>query len=365
MNNLLMRMWYWLLGKSSEETFLTKIPEEAVPYLNKKLKQENARLKVENIKLRSKIKEKDIVKEQKKRQKQLSNEILADKRKQELWEKEGRIALRLVTKKLPVFTLKNNQTYYKFKLWGFLLKDNGEGHLLIQPILVNGSKKVVFNAVAFTFKEIFKNNLNLVHQLRSGRIDTNFEVINNKPKLTRSFSIDSESGEKVKIIHLEENEKLKYERTINNLLQELGGMEQQLTEQKQKEVSYVAEINKSKSQAEIANKERDVISSGFSNLLNKVKNMTLELVNLSSEMQDSKVSEISIQKLNMSLLGILDKYNDIIKERIPADAQAEANAQTKERMNEALETIQKVQKTMNPPPPKRGLFSPKKAEGSE
>ena len=365
----------WLFGvRPKEEKYLTRYPpvpfEELVKYINKKVLQENTRLKAENIKLRKKLEEKKAKERAEKEKKKIEREILKKKKQMELIEKERTLPLKIETKKAnPTFFLRSNTNVGKFV--GFLLQDTKEGHTLWYPMIKTKNGIFKLNVYSLNPLDFFRSRLSIVAQLKGGKLDSNVDVTKDGKlviiKDNPEEGEDVETKQKVKLIHLDEHERREYEQKIAELREKIKELYSALETAKEKEAEYELQLADKEMAAKAAMKQRDTFAALSSHLIEKSGKQTEEMARMASAVQDLKVDQVLTERLAFGFFSALDGLQEKFKKYLGADRAQMALDEVKRVFNEALEYAKKFQKPVKVEveQPKKGLFGRKPKEETE
>ncbi len=312
--------------KKGSETYLTKYPDittrkQLADFINKKTEQENAQLKARELKRKEEDQEQIKQLEEIKKEEIIEEKVRAHLKQEETLKKQRAIKLRIEGLNIPpTFFLKSNVPYYKFM--GVYLQETKEGGLLWYPWLRKTVDKkaqdFLFDCPASNFKEFFKQTVGIVSQMRGGKLDSNFDIDENKqPALYSKDITEDKKGKKYEVIHLEDAERQKLEKEAKlwedkfyNILNELNESNKIIKRMEGKTAEQ--EVS-----TEMAIEDADISRSNLSVLANKQMGMVQEFGNLLSSAQDREMRQILSQRMNKSLIDAIDKTNTFLDEKFP------------------------------------------------
>lgn len=339
----------WIFAPPKSKTYITPVPPlspELVKKLDKAAFEENSFLRAENIRLKAALDKqaKKRIKEQKREAEEISKELEEERKELKSLEKEK--AVDFILKgigKLPKFALKRNKTLGYFK--GVRLKETDEGYYGFYPLIKWGARVFSLRTYSTTFSGIFKDPTNIASQLKSGRIDTNFDFdTKGNPILVEPDIKETEDNDKVRIIDLSSQERQKYERRIEELLNDIKKYAYISGELKNREVDYIREISDLKTDKNVAVKERDITASRTATLVERQTGMVEAITDSIASIQDATTAEVLGAKQNQKLRDAIDDLQTIIGKILSTTVEDRA----REKIEQAMETLANIAEKVKP-----------------
>jgi len=321
------------------ETYLTRYPDirtrkELAEFINKKTEQENAQLKAQLLKKKEREQEKKREELERKKEELIEAQIRKKIEQEERLTKQRALKLRIEGLFPPTFFLRSNLPYHKFM--GIYLQEDRDGRLLWYPWLRKGKQDFMFPYPATNFLEFFKERVGIVSQMRGGKVDSNFDIVEGKkPILIAKDIAEDKEGKKYEVIHLEDAERQELEReveTYKNKYYEALGRIKDLGKNEKKMEGKLAEQEIT---TEMAVEEADISRANLSVLSKKQTGMIGDVANMLSSRQDSEISRILSLRMQTKLITINDELNRYLEEKLP-DKPIERE--------EILSTVQKIVK---------------------
>ena len=208
-------------------------------YITDRQKKENAELQAKLLDANAKLEK--IVKEKHRKKDEGEERERLTELKKIIEKPPNTVTFKLISKKktqLPRFFLKSNKTYKNYKwFYGIQYTETDDGYPLLYILLTDKKKVVRFLKPAGDFKSCFKEELGVVSQLMGGKFDSMFDVYEGKPVLATP-TYEDQHRQPVEIIHLEEQEKQKYDQLVELYKTELGKANHALKEAGNREVKY-------------------------------------------------------------------------------------------------------------------------------
>ena len=307
--------------RKEEVTPLSPDTQEAIARkLNDMLVKRNAYLEAELAKARAAQEVKKGEAELGRVEEGLVKQATEEEAEEERLEKQNALKLRFVgIKKRPTLFLKGNKMLSK--LAGFYLKDTDDGHLLIYPMIKDKafSRERILDRPIRNIKELFKEPMNIVGQVRGGKVDSNYEI-NRDGKLIFIHPSEAEeegTGRKVKIISISEQEKLEYERQIEELNDALQQLMQRIEDYEKMKGKYDISMAELRMQKNTAEKERDLWASKAAVAYERSVRSMRDLAASLTSVQDLKTQQALTEKMNRSLSYVIQDLNEKVEELAP------------------------------------------------
>jgi hypothetical protein len=327
-----------------EQKIITQVTDPSL--INRKVKIENAQLRGRVLKLEEQIKS------AKKREK-------PDRDEEQIYEeiKKKRILVTQHTdaKKVnfiidtPIeigFFLKNNRRVGVFK--GFQMRESNNGVTHWYPLLLKEGTLTIFSEAAMSPLEMFKSTMSIVSQLKGGKFDSNYDTTKDGKPIIRTIGqeVDSESRLQNYRSHMEQMQR-DYEQEIETLNKQINDTSYELKEAKRQIVFQNSEKADMEMTAELATQTADIWSSKFSNLIQKMTDMTRTTASAVSAVQDLKIDQTLTRNMNIALMDIIASNQQQLAHEYPMTLHEQEREKLLETMGMVTETVH----NMNPRPP--------------
>ena len=283
-------------------------PDDLKKILDTQIKRQNAQLKAQLAKKKLKKERKRQEKLAQKQELELVKSIIKQKKIKKLLEQRNTLIFRLCdykgrpikSKKLPNFFLRNEKPLGKFA--GFVLKDYPDGYSMFFPLIKHGSKFHYFGAGSQNIMDFFKRKINLANQMLGKKVDTNFLINEDlEPQLFFDNPEIVENDEKVRIYHLEDYERNKYEEKIAKYRRHISKLSQELEDYMEREKEYELRINKYKAEITKLKKQVSQWRAEFQSANEQLVNFSGALNKALNSIQDLHLKNLLHEKMNKTL----------------------------------------------------------------
>jgi len=318
--------WHIFRIPIKEQRFLTVTPAEKIKELekdiySKKILQRNAQLEVELKKLQKKVKELEEKKQEEKEEQEIFKDILRKRKKEKKEEKKLSLLLK-IDAPFPSLALKSNRIFGKFV--GFYVKDTDDGTTIYYPAIKRGKKLMKINCPTINPLNFFKSELNLVSQIKSGRLDTDIEP-DSEGKMVlmkEKEALEKIYGQKVKIINMGEAERLDYEKRLATQKEQIRQYVNRIKELEEKEVEYENQLNEMELENLQLKRDRDIQAASKTSLIEKQIGMVTATAKALSSVQDLQINEILAEKQAFALQQANDELIKLINKYVPREKRA-------------------------------------------
>ena len=348
-------------GKEDKKvTKIYKLPdnEKAIPYFDKIADRKLSEVLAENYRLKEQIAQLEgkLNKEGEKEFKELKEKAKQIYKIQKQLDKRSRVIFQLKIDNLPLFFLKSNSTYKDYKyFWGIELYETDDGYTIFYPLLTDGKNVVRFKKPATDILDFFKERIGVVKQLNSGKLDSNFDVNEyGKPVLLLdNEGKDVDSGTKVKIINLSEQERHKYELQISQLNDIINKLYSELEEAKKREVEYKQDLADKEMSLNVSQHEKEIANANLIAVTQKQMSMFKQLTDAMLSLEDVKLSQLlsedTAKRLFETLQITKDKLDELEREA-PQDYKQKVEDMYKAFMDKLNRLNTKINTLTNTPP---------------
>ncbi len=303
--------------KKKEEIYVLKPEEYDLPSLMKQIKktirEEMANLKAENILLREKLQKYEKKKKIDDDIKKLKEEVIKKQRTIKQAESSKKIWLKIDVKnrrRLPVFLRRSRKTFGKFvRLYGFeIYEDDETGEIVFYPLVTDGKRVKKVPASFFDLRDLFREKVNIVSQLRSGFCHSNVEVIDDKIIIVPT--ITKEKGKQKGIDKLSDVDRQYYETIIGKLKHQNEVLSTELIDAERREALLLEELNDVKHSLDIEIATNSYLQGLTSMVISKLKEIIKEHGALLIANQDSEINRLLSTRMNHNFSNVIEELQD-------------------------------------------------------
>lgn len=316
-------------------------------YYTKKVLQENTALKAE---LARNNQEKARRKQEREEEKQLieiNNEIIKQAELDKKLQKSTTLFLPFKTiRKLPTVYTKTNKPLGKGA--GFFVKPTREGIVLWYLAIKLKGKLQRINAYTQDPSRFFKSPLNWSSAVKTGKIDTNIDFIDGKPTIVEDKNIfekfiEGNTGDKVKVLMMDEAERHDFEMKIQNMKERIKQYLSTIQDMAERETEYENTINELNARVISAEKDRDTYAASSTNLRNKDATKTEVLAQALDSNQDLKITSSVAEGTASKLQDVVDDLQDKLEQYIPEDKMGLAREEVEKSILRGVEIARNAQ----------------------
>ncbi|MFQ6055364.1 MAG: hypothetical protein ACE5J3_05205 [Methanosarcinales archaeon] len=334
-----------LISPKKEELYILK-PAESIPELMKQiedsLKEENAYLKSEVLRLQK------IVKEYKKKLKpkveEETKKIRADVLKKAKALKKAKELRKIRFKiegKQPIFLTRSRRTMGLFnKLYGIELHQTDGGEIVFIPLLTNGKEHRRLQQGVLSFRDMFYEKANIVNQIKSGVVHSSFDIADGRLIVVQTNP------------NIKDTDRYQYEKKIAELNEKIDEMKSKLYDTIKRERKLIEEKQEIELAKGVEEYSTEYSKGVLKSALDKVKGLVSEYGKMMLANQDAELNRVLTEQFNKTLRRSVDKLLTELEVKLPKEVREIVREQLKKDFAELSEIAEKrLTPQVSPPSP--------------